>query len=227
MKSQQARIPTRVVIVGARQHAKVVCHILTTSTSITRGIKVVGFVDDNPDLFGSTLLGYPILGQFGDLDVIRQKLDLQGAIMGISNLHMDVRKRYFEEFKILGLEPVSAIHEAAIVEDTAKIGKGIVLNPNCVINAYATVGNNIVAYSGVTIEHEDIVGDNVYLGPGVNFASGVKVGDDTFIGAGTCVIPDIVIGKGVTIGAGSVIIEDVPDKSVVVGNPGKVIKVKE
>jgi len=45
------------------------------------------------------------------------------------------------------------------------------------------------------------------------------------VGAGAVVIPNIIIGKWVTIGAGAVIIKDIPDFAVVVGNPGRVIKI--
>jgi maltose O-acetyltransferase len=38
------------------------------------------------------------------------------------------------------------------------------------------------------------------------------------------VLAGVTIGDGCTIGAGSVVTRDVPPMSVVVGNPGKVIK---
>ena len=41
------------------------------------------------------------------------------------------------------------------------------------------------------------------------------------------VIPCIKIGSNVTIGAGTVVISDIPDNAVVVGNPGRIIKMKE
>ncbi|KAL0562951.1 hypothetical protein V5O48_019127, partial [Marasmius crinis-equi] len=37
-------------------------------------------------------------------------------------------------------------------------------------------------------------------------------------------MPGVTIGRGSTIGAGSVVTKDVPPYSVVVGNPGRVIK---
>ena len=55
-------------------------------------------------------------------------------------------------------------------------------------------------------------------------AGNVAVGEGTQIGIGAAVIQGVTIGKWATIGAGAVIIEDVPDFAVVVGNPGRVIK---
>lgn len=44
------------------------------------------------------------------------------------------------------------------------------------------------------------------------------------IGPNVCIIGNITIGHDSQIGAGAVVVEDVPPYSVVVGNPGKVVK---
>ena len=44
-----------------------------------------------------------------------------------------------------------------------------------------------------------------------------------WIGAGVHVCPGVTIGNNVVIGAGSVVVSDIPDYSVAVGNPCKVI----
>lgn len=50
------------------------------------------------------------------------------------------------------------------------------------------------------------------------------IGDNVSIGANVCIIGNIKIGNNVVVGAGCVVVKDIPDNSVVVGNPGKVIK---
>lgn len=45
------------------------------------------------------------------------------------------------------------------------------------------------------------------------------------VGVNSCIIGGITIGKNVIIGAGSIVVKDMPDNSVVVGNPGHVIKI--
>lgn len=58
-------------------------------------------------------------------------------------------------------------------------------------------------------------------------AGHVEVGEGSHIGIGVSIIQGIKIGKWCTIGAGAVIIKDVPDGATVVGNPGKIIKIKD
>ncbi|MCR5195015.1 MAG: hypothetical protein K6D38_01740 [Pseudobutyrivibrio sp.] len=80
-----------------------------------------------------------------------------------------------------------------------------------VIHTDAVVGNN------VTIRQGSVIGTN---GRGVPV-----VEDGVDIGAGAAVIGPITVGKGAVIGANAVVTKDVPPGGVVVGNPGKVIKV--
>lgn len=50
------------------------------------------------------------------------------------------------------------------------------------------------------------------------------IGNNVSLGANVTIIGDVHIGDNVIIGAGSVVVNDIPDNSVAVGNPAKVIK---
>lgn len=54
--------------------------------------------------------------------------------------------------------------------------------------------------------------------------SPVEIGHDVWIGCDVVVMPGIKVGNGAVIGAGTIVTKDVPAYSVVVGNPGRVIK---
>lgn len=85
------------------------------------------------------------------------------------------------------------------------------------------------------------IGDNVFFGPGVHiytashpldaverrtieFSKPVTIGNDCWIGGNSIICPGVSIGNGVTIGAGSVVTKNIPDYSLAVGNPAKVIR---
>jgi acetyltransferase-like isoleucine patch superfamily enzyme len=86
------------------------------------------------------------------------------------------------------------------------------------------------------------IGDRVMVGPHVSiyaathetevasrrknieFARKVTIGDDCWIGGQTVILPGVTIGKGCTVGAGSVVSRDIPDWSVAVGRPARVVK---
>ena len=52
----------------------------------------------------------------------------------------------------------------------------------------------------------------------------VVIGDGSWLGHGAVVLPGVTIGKHVVIGANSVVTKDIPDFSVAVGSPAKVIR---
>lgn len=50
-----------------------------------------------------------------------------------------------------------------------------------------------------------------------------KIGDNVVLSAGVQVIGNVKIGNNVIVGAGAVVVHDIPDNSVVVGNPAKIV----
>lgn len=85
-----------------------------------------------------------------------------------------------------------------------------------------------VAHPYSTILNAESIGKNfrcihcTTLGAGKN---GIPtLGDNVSLGANVVIIGGVKIGNNVTIGAGSVVVKDIPDNSVAVGNPAKVVK---
>lgn len=90
-------------------------------------------------------------------------------------------------------------------------GTGLVLHPDTVL------GSDVVLRHGVTI---GTLGDD---------DSGVApiVGDRVSIGAGAIVLGAIRVGNDAVIGAGAVVVDDVAEGAVVVGNPGRVVRIRD
>ena len=108
------------------------------------------------------------------------------------------------------------------------------------------IGANCTIMGGVIIDPSHCwhisIGDNVTLAPNVHIlahdastkvflnytrVANTKIGHNVFVGAGTIVLPGVTIGNNVVIGAGSVVVNNIPDESVAVGNPARVVKTME
>ncbi len=95
----------------------------------------------------------------------------------------------------------------------AKIGKGLrIFHFGCiVINPETVMGDNCTLRHDVTIGNRNDIHDVPIIGNNVEFGVGCKV------------LGDIKIGDNVIIGANAVVLCDVPDNSIAVGIPAKVI----
>lgn len=59
---------------------------------------------------------------------------------------------------------------------------------------------------------------------GYEYGKEVTIGDNVWIGGSAVICPGVHIGSNVVIGAGSVVTKDIPDWSLAVGNPCRVIR---
>lgn len=113
------------------------------------------------------------------------------------------------------------------------LGKeNISIGDNCALNAYihiwgsggVEIGNNVMIAAHVIIT--SVTHD--YNSPSIRHSKlihkKVIIKDNVWIGTGSIILPGITIGEGAVIGAGSVVTHDVPSKSIVVGNPARIIK---
>lgn len=83
-----------------------------------------------------------------------------------------------------------------------------------------SVGNNVIIASGARILTHDA---STKIALGYSKIGCVTIGNEVFVGADSLILPNVKIGNKVIIGAGSVVCKDIPDNSVAVGNPAKVI----
>ena len=106
-----------------------------------------------------------------------------------------------------------------------------------------TVGKNFSRQEKTLIDQSHCwlitIGDDVTLAPRVHILAHdastkkalgytrigvVNIGNNVFIGASSTILPGVNIGNNVVIGANSVVSRDIPDNSVAVGVPARVIK---
>lgn len=112
------------------------------------------------------------------------------------------------------------------------IGENTLINTNCMFidDNMITIGKNglIAPYVQIyTAKHPIKASERVCnsgIAPYTTQTSPVVIGDNVWIGGNSIILPGVTIGNNVTIGAGSVVTKDIPDDTLAVGNPCKVIK---
>jgi serine O-acetyltransferase len=104
---------------------------------------------------------------------------------------------------------------------------GILIPPSTSIGSGFYIGH----FGGIVIHEKSVIGKNCDISQGVTLGQANRgrnkgyptLGDNVYIGPGAKIVGAIIIGNNVAIGANCVVTKDVPDNSVVVGVPGKVI----
>lgn len=143
----------------------------------------------------------------------------------------------------------TVIYPFVVIERNVKIGKGCSIGPFCRIRQGTAIeddvelGNFVEVVrskikSGTKAKHLTYLGD-AFIGKDVNIGCGTitanydgkgkyktAIGDRSFVGSGTIFVAPVKMGKDALTGAGCVVLRkrNVPDKSIVVGVPGKILK---
>lgn len=114
-------------------------------------------------------------------------------------------------------------------EPYIEIGDGTMLGRNTLISAT----NRVIIGKNVLFSERIFVSDNTHHYENIDIPISrqplsrdgfVEIGNDSWIGIGATILPNVRIGKHCVIGANSVVNSDIPDYSVAVGSPARVIR---
>tara|TARA_B100001029_G_C14870103_1_gene344060 strand:+ start:104 stop:682 length:579 start_codon:yes stop_codon:yes gene_type:complete len=143
-------------------------------------------------------------------------------------------------FRVNGPKYITIGHKVHISEGSWILAKRIDKDPQIKIHDGTYIGRSthIVSISGINIQQNVLISDKVYLSDNLHEYKNIElpiksqkildkgpisIGENTWIGENVCVIGSS-IGKHCVIGSNSVVLSNIPDYSVAVGSPAKVIK---
>lgn len=149
------------------------------------------------------------------------------------------------------------IHLSAVIDSTSIIGMSgfgaaretdgtlvkinhsgnVRIAANVVIRAYCTIDRGTINYTeigeGSCLDHGIHIAHNVKMGKYNTLAAhciiegSCEIGDFNTFGAGVIMQRKTKVGSNCTVGSGAVITKDFPDNCIIVGNPARVLKMKE
>ena len=184
-----------------------------------------------------------------ELDDLLAALDAGETIAGDSPLHEVMHRAGQEALRITG-ELNGAYHEpAAVRELLARLtGKPVHESVTLFPPFYADFGRNIsfgkriFINSGCTFQDQGgvVIGDDCLIGHNTVLATlnhdlapsrradmhpaPIVIGRNVWIGSNATVLPGVTIGDDAVVAAASVVTKDVPERSVVVGSPARVVR---
>ena len=135
------------------------------------------------------------------------------------------RRRAFEQAIANGfVRAATLIDPTSIVARSAEFGDGVFVNAGCVIGGGCRIGDRVLINRSASLGHHARIEDYASIGPGAVLAGSVTVGRGATICAGAVVLPEVSIGENAVVGAGCVVRKPVPPRTLVGGNPGRVLR---
>lgn len=125
-----------------------------------------------------------------------------------------------------------------VVREQNHIGDHVQIWNNTTIDYGCRIGHNVKIHANCYVAQYTVFEDDVFLAPGVTIANDIHPGcaysgecmrgptlkRGVHVGVNVTIVPMVTVGEYSVIGSGAVVTKDIPPHSLVVGNPGRVVK---
>jgi sugar O-acyltransferase (sialic acid O-acetyltransferase NeuD family) len=190
-----------IILIGGGGHCKSVIDVIEQEGRF----KIAGIVD-KPDLLGSNVLGYPVIGDDSDLASLANKY--QHALIAVGQIKSpSLRIKLFNSAIEAGFILPSIISPRAYVSKHAMVGNGTIIMHDALINANANIGENCIINSKALIEHDAIIENHCHISTGSIINGGTIVRNNTFFGSNSVAKEDIIVKKQSVIGGGVAVLK--------------------
>lgn len=207
----------KTVIIGAGGQARIIVDIFQKNQQ-----NLLGYISSEEK--GTIINGYPVLCSIEELINENNILKVEAAIISIGDNIM--REKIVESLSKLNIKFVNAIHPKAVVSEKAKIGRGVLINAQAIIQTHSIIKDHCNIGTGAIVEHDCYLNNYVNIAPNVTLCGNVHVGELSVIGPSATVLEKTSIGRKTIIGAGAVLLDDVGDEGVFMGIPAKFTRVR-
>ena len=157
--------------------------------------------------------------------VLSRKFDAVGRLFRSSGWRLEISKKY----GTITLGDRVGFYSPVKISVVGQLG-----NPGCVIIGNRTIiGDRTQIHCGSLVQ----IGNNCFIAWDVNILDRdyhklngseeikpVVIQDNVWIGARATILKGVTIGNGAVVAAASVVTQDVPPRTLVAGNPAKIIR---
>jgi len=209
--------PTPLLIVGAGGLSREAAE----AARVSGDHHVVGFLDDNPALWGAPIGGAQVLGGMDRVAHYPRARLLLGPGTGRSRA---VLRHRLEEMGVTADRYTSVIHPRAVVPPSCAVGPGSILLAGVVLTADVTVGQHVAVMPNAVLTHDVVIEDYVTICANTSVAGGVRVRTGSYLGQNCTIRESLTIGAWSLVGMSAAVVDEVGDSQVWAGVPARHVR---
>lgn len=210
----------KLVIVGAGGLGREAAWLVERINQVQPTWNLLGFVDDNENIHGLVIVGYPVLGGCWWLKEQEDEIYVVCAIASSK-----VRRAVIKTLE--GVKFATLIDPSVIMSNRINISEGCIICAGTILTIDFIIGSHVIINVDCTIGHDAVLKNFVTLYPGVSISGNTILGECVELGTGSRIIQGLRVGDGTIVGAGAVVVKELPRECTAVGCPAKAIKFHE
>ena len=218
--SEEGKSMNKLIIIGASGFGREVAWLIERINEKNTTWDLIGFIDDNPELVGTKVNGYTVLGNSSCVNEYKDAYFV--CAVGSSKIRKSIVTKVSE------LNPeirfATLIDPSVEMSKLVTIGEGTIICAHTIITVNISIGKHVIMNLDCTVGHDAVLHDYVTLYPSVNVSGITDIGECTELGTGMQIIQAKKVGAFSIVGAGAVVVKDIPEKCTAVGSPAKPIK---
>ena len=188
-----------IVLIGGGGHCRSVIDVIEQEGKF----QISGIVD-RPEILGSDVLGYSVIGIDSDLADLAKKYKC--ALVTIGQIKSpSLRIKLYKLAKNAGFILPNIVSPRAYIAKQVTLGQGNIVMHDALVNINTEIGDNCIINSKALIEHDCRIFNHCHISTGAIVNGGVTVKPRCFIGSGAITKEFILINEDNFIKAGNLI----------------------
>lgn len=191
---------------------------------------IIGFLNDMLPV-GTFVGKYNKIPVVGKTDDLPKYLNDENTYVFVAYVGMQNEEEVYNKLENLNIPSskfATLIHPTAIIpKGFCHIGNGVLMAPLSQLSPDTTIEDNCILLPNSFVGHDSTLKRFAHVATNGVVGANVIVGRAVHIGSNATLREKIKIGDFSLVGAGSVVLNDVPENSIVVGNPAKILRTKK
>lgn len=190
-------------------------------------VAVEGFVNDVVPV-GTEIGKFRAFPVIATTDELPNLLSGPDAVVFNGFVGMTKQEEAYRRFKSLDVAEDKFINVLApstiLPQGYCSIGRGILCAPYAQLSPDTEIGNHCRILGNAFVGHDTVLDECVSLATNSVVGANVHVERGVHVGSNATIREKVTLGEFSLVGMGAVVVRDVPPRSIVVGNPAKVLR---